>query len=295
MADQKTILVCGATGRQGGAVARALLNGDACSSGDWKVRALTRDPGSAAAQALAVRGAELVEGDMDDRAALDRALASAWGVFSVQNFWTSSYDEEIQQGKNVGDAAQAAGVGHVVYSSVGGADRQSGLAHFESKWIVEEYLRELGVPLTIFRPVFFMDNLLAEPGRSAILAGTVSLALEEGATLQMIAVSDIGAFVALAFADPDKWLGQAVEIAGDELTGPQIAESFTEVLGQDVRWVELPMDQLRAANEEYAEMFEWFNRAGYTADLRRLREIYPGLLNLPAWLRETGWSAFAPQ
>jgi len=139
-------LVVGATGKQGGAVARSLLNRG------FRVRGLTRNPHKPEAQALAEQGAEVVQGDMDDRSDMDRVLEGTYGVFSVQNFWETGYDREVQQGKMVADAARAAGVAHFVYSSVGSAHRKTGIPHFESKWEVEEHVREIGLPFTIFRP-----------------------------------------------------------------------------------------------------------------------------------------------
>src|SRR5262245_4205833 len=154
MMNDKIIAVTGATGQQGGAVARKLL------SDGWKIRALTRDPNKPAARALAEAGAELVPGDMDSRSELEAAFQGAYGAFSVQNFWLPEvgYDGEIRQGKNVADAAKAAGVQHLVYSSVGAAHRGMGQKHFESKWIIEQYIQSLELPYTILRPVAFFEN-----------------------------------------------------------------------------------------------------------------------------------------
>src|SRR5919199_5871491 len=142
---ERLILVTGATGKQGGAVARTLLDRA------FRVRALTRDPQRPEAQALTEQGAEVVQGDMEDRSAMNRVLEGAYGVFSVQNFWETGYDREVQQGKTVAEAAKAAGVEHFVYSSVGSAHRQTGIPHFDSKWEVEEHIRQIGLPYTILR------------------------------------------------------------------------------------------------------------------------------------------------
>src|SRR6266540_1476573 len=223
--NDKVISVTGATGQQGGAVARKLL------ADGWKIRALTRDLDKPAAQALANAGAELIAGDMDSRSELDAAFDGAYGVFSVQNFWLPNvgFNGEIQQGKNVADAAKAAGVGHLVYSSVGSAHRGMGQKHFESKWIIEQYIQSLNIPYTILRPVGFMDNY--NWSRAQILNGTFTgLGLRSDKEVQSIAVEDIGVFAALAFANPDKYLGKTIELAGDELTESQIAETFTKVI-----------------------------------------------------------------
>src|SRR6266545_1535071 len=153
--NDKLIAVAGATGQQGGAVARKLL------SEGWKVRALTRDVNKPAAKELAALGAEIVPGDMEVRSELDAAFKGAYGVFSVQNYWLPNvgFEGEIKQGKNVADAAQAANVSHFVYASVGAAHRGMGQKHFDSKWQIEQHIQELGLPYTILRPVAFMDNM----------------------------------------------------------------------------------------------------------------------------------------
>jgi uncharacterized protein YbjT (DUF2867 family) len=282
---ESVILVTGATGRQGGAVARQL------ASRGWRVRALVRDPQKPAAHALAELGVEVVTGDLDDRASIEQALKGVAGIFSVQNFWETGAAREVAQGKTLADAAKAAGVEHFVYSSVGAADRRTGLAHFESKWEIEQHIRKLGLPATILRPVFFMENFAAPNFRSAILQGTLTLALRPHKTLQMIAVEDIDAFATLAFEKPQHFLGQALELAGDEKTMPQAAEVFSRVLSRPVRFVEQPIEQLRQFNAEYAVMFEWFNQEGYAANIAHLRALHPSLLTLEAWLHKSGWVA----
>lgn len=282
--EQGTILVTGATGHQGGAVARHLL------ARGWQVRALTRDPQKPAAQALAKLGAEVINGDLDDRRSIDQALVGVYGAFSVQNFWETGATREIQQGKTLADAARAAGVKHFVYSSVGGAERNTGIPHFDSKWEVEQHVRALGLPATILRPVFYMDNFNSPNFRPAILQGTLTLALRPARTLQMIAVDDIGGFAALAFEKPGEFIGRAFELAGDELTMPQAAEAFSRATSRAVRFVEQPLEQVRSFSKEYAVMLEWFDREGYQADIPALRALYPLLHTFDAWLRKSGWA-----
>jgi uncharacterized protein YbjT (DUF2867 family) len=222
---ERLILVCGATGKQGGAVARSLLERG------FRVRALTRDPQKPEAQALAEQGAEIVQGDMEDRSAVDQVLVEGvYGVFSVQNFWETGYDGEVQQGKTVADAARAAGVDHFVYSSVGSAHRKTGIPHFESKWEIEEHVRQIGLPFTIFRPTFFMQNW--EWTREMILGGTLAQPLDPDKPLQQVAVEDIGAFAAIAFENPDSWIGREVDLAGDEQSMSEIAQTFGRVIGR---------------------------------------------------------------
>src|SRR5512138_943667 len=199
--NNRIIAVTGATGQQGGAVARKLL------ADGWKVRALTRDVNKPAAQALAQAGAELFAGDMDSRADLDAAFQGVYGVFSVQNFWLPNvgFEGEIRQGKSVADAAKAAGVQHLVYSSVGSAHRGMGQKHFDSKWIIEQYIHSLDIPYTILRPVAFFENFNWE--RASTLNGTFNaIGLRPEKVRQMIAVEDVAMFVALAFANPEQYL-----------------------------------------------------------------------------------------
>ncbi len=282
--ERGPILVTGATGQQGGAVARHLL------AAGWVVRALTRDPAKPAARALAARGASVVRGDLNDRASVERAVVDAAGVFSVQNYYEAGGAEgEVRQGVALADAARAAGVRHLVYSSVGSADRQTGIPHFESKARIEEHVRGLGVPYTILRPVFFMDNWAW--ARDAIRGGVLAQPLDPDKPLQQVAVDDIGAFAALAFADPAAWRGRAVDLAGDEVTMPRAAEVFARVIGRPVRYERTPMDQFeQAMGEEMATMFAWFNDVGYAADIPALRAAYQPLTTLERYLRDAGWA-----
>jgi uncharacterized protein YbjT (DUF2867 family) len=285
----KIILVTGATGQQGGATTRHLLQNG------WQVRALTRDATSDKAQALAALGAELVEGDFDDHASLDRALAGVYGVFSVQNFWLPGVgaEGETRQGKAIADAAASAAVQHFVYTSVGGAERHTGIPHFESKRRIEEYVEELSLPATILRPVAFMDNY--NWSRPAILNGAFySWGLRPDKTLQLIAADDIGAFAALAFDNPAEYLNKAIELAGDELTETQMAETFARVIGRPVALVQPPPTNGSAPDEEQVKMTRWFNEAGYTADIPTLHRLYPGLQTFDHYLRATGWENAEP-
>ena len=285
---ERLIVVCGATGSQGGAVARSLLDRG------FRVRALTRDPHKPEAQALAEQGAEVVQGDMEDRSAMDHVLVEGiYGVFSVQNFWEAGYDREVHQGKIVADAAKMAGVEHFVYSSVGSAHRQTGIPHFESKWEIEEHVRHIGLPYTIFRPVFFMQNW--EWMREYILGGTLAQPLDPDKPFQQVAVEDVGAFAAIAFERPEEWIGREVDLAGDEQTMPEIAETFGRVIGKEISYYQVPWDQFEEQmGEEGAVMYRWFNEVGYEADIAALRQEYPELTTFERYLRSHGWAGAEP-
>jgi uncharacterized protein YbjT (DUF2867 family) len=280
---ERLILVCGATGKQGGAVARSLLERG------FRVRALTRDPQKPEAQALADQGAEVVPGDMEDRSSMDQVLVEGiYGVFSVQNFWETGYDREVQQGKIVADAAKAAGVEHFVYSSVGSAHRQTGIPHFESKWEIEDHVRQIGLPYTIFRPVFFMQNW--EWTRQMILGGTLAQPFDPNKPFQQVAVEDVGAFAAIAFENPDRWIGREVDLAGDEQTMLKIADTFGRVIGREVSYYQVPWGQFEEQMGEEATLnSRWINDVGYEADIASLRQEYPELTTFERYLRSHGW------
>ena len=282
----KIVLITGATGRQGGAVVRHML------PRGWKLRALTRNPDSGIAQELARLGVEVVRGDLEDSTSLDRAVRGSYGVYSVQDFWSVGARREVQQGKNLADAAKKAGIAHFVYSSVGGAERNSGIDHWESKWEIEQHIRELNLPATILRPVAFMENYYIDQVELGLLRGKLVDPVRADQPYQTIATDDIGAFVALVFERPKEFIGQALEIAGSELTNLEAAEVFSRVLGKKVKFRRLPLPIVRLVlGKEYYQMFHWFNHAGFNADIEGLRRRYPEvhLRSLEEWLRDEGW------
>jgi uncharacterized protein YbjT (DUF2867 family) len=244
MIDGKSILVVGATGNQGGATASELL------AQGWKVRALVRDPGKPEARDLERQGATLVRGDMDDEESLRSAMAGVYGVFSVQAlaYEPATLAAEVRQGKAVADAAKASGAEHFVYSSVGGAERRTGIDHFESKAEIERYALSLGLPATILRP----DK-----------------------PMQLIASDDIGFFAATAFNNPQEYIGRQIELAGDKVTFPEVAKIYERVTGVPTRFEALPIEE---------RMFEWFAEEGYEADIPALRRLHPGLMTFEEFL-----------
>jgi len=258
----------------------------------WKLRALTRNPQGHAAQSLARQGVELIHGDLEDAASVVRAAAGVYGIYSVQDFWAVGARREVQQGKNVADAARKVGVKHFVYSSVGGAERNTGIPHWESKWEVEKYIRSLGLPATVIRPATFMETYYIDQVEIGILKGKLADPIRADKPYQSIATDDIGAFVALAFERPTEFIGKELEIAGSELTNPEAAKIFSRVLGKPVKFQKLPLPLVRILlGKEFYIMFRWFNEAGYKADIPGLRRTYPEvhLHTLEEWLRNEGW------
>jgi uncharacterized protein YbjT (DUF2867 family) len=282
----RTVLVTGATGRQGGAVIRHML------PKGWKLRALTYKGDALAVQRLVDQGIEVVKGNLEDPVSLEKAARGVYGVYSVQDFWSVGAKREVQQGKNLADAASKAGVQHFVYSSVGGAERNSGIDHWESKWEIEQHIRKLGLPATMMRPVAFMENYYVDQVEIGILKGTLTDPIRADKAFQTIASDDVGAFVALAFERPKEFVGLKLEIAGSELTNPEAAEVFSRVLGKPVKFRKLPLPVVRLfLGKEFYQMFRWFNRAGFKADIADLRRRYPEvhLHTLEEWLRAEGW------
>jgi uncharacterized protein YbjT (DUF2867 family) len=276
MATERTILITGITGKQGGAVARSL------KGSGFKLRGMTRKPDSDHAKSFAQDGVEIVAGDLDDESSLRQAMAGAWGVFAVQNTWEAGVEKEEDQGKRQARLAREAGVEHYVYSSVGSAHKHTGIPHFENKWRIEELVRGLNFPShVVLRPVFFMENLLA-PG--TLKDDTLALAVNPDTRLQMIAVDDIGRYGARAFTDAAGLNGRAIDLAGDEVTLPAAAAVLSKTLGRPITFTSVPIDQVRQFSEDAAIMFDWFNRIGYSADIPALeREFGFKPTTLPEW------------
>ncbi|HEX3867122.1 MAG TPA: NmrA/HSCARG family protein [Gemmatimonadaceae bacterium] len=279
MTNDRTILVTGITGHQGGATARALRG-----SG-FRLRGLTRKPDSEHAAALARDGVEIVKGDLDDEATLGAALVGAWGVFGVQNTWEAGVEREEVQGKRLATLAREAGVEHYVYTSVGSAHRHTGVPHFDNKWRIEETVRGLGFPShVILRPVFFMENLVAP---YSLNGNALTAALAPTTKLQMIAVDDIGWFGARAFTHASALNGRELDLAGDLHTMAEVAEILTKTLGRPITFTQTPIEQVRQYSEDTALMLEWFDRVGYNADIAGLeQEFGRPLTKLPDWARK---------
>jgi len=278
MTSDRTILITGVTGHQGGAVARALRGTG------FHLRGLTRKPDNQPAAALSRQGVEIVKGDLDDEATLRRALAGAWGVFGVQNTWEAGVEREEAQGKRLARLAREAGVEHYVYTSVGSANQRTGVPHFDNKWRIEETVRALRFPShVILRPVAFMENLLAP---YSLQGDRLTWALGPATKLQMIAVDDIGWFGARAFTDAAALNRREIDLAGDVRTMPEVANVLTAALGRPIAFAQTPIEQVRQYSEDTALMLEWFERVGYSADIAGLEhEFGRALTKLPEWAR----------
>lgn len=273
-----TILVTGATGNQGGAVLSNL------TGKGFTLRAMTRKPDGDAAKALAAQGVEIVVGDLDDNASLERALSGAWGVFAVQNSWEAGVEKEEEQGKRIAKLAKQHGVQHYVYTSVGSAHLATGIPHFDNKARVEEVVRAQGFAShVIMRPVFFMENLLSP---WFLNGDNLVTALSPTTKLQMVAVADIGKLGARAFTHAAEMNGHEIDLAGDEVTMPEAAKIIGGALGKPLEYLQIPISEVRKNSEDFALMLEWFERTGYSADIEGVAGKYDlPLTSLASWAK----------
>jgi uncharacterized protein YbjT (DUF2867 family) len=279
MSKKLTVVVTGATGKQGGAVARNLLGrGHA-------VRALTRDTSSAKAGELSKLGVTLIRASFDDTAALTKALEGATSLFAMTTPLQVGTEAETRQGISMADAAKAAGV-HLVFNSAGSANRQTGVPHFDSKALVEEHISKIGLRATVLAPVYFMENLYF--GKEHLAKGAYASPLPPTRRLAQVAVADIGAVAVRLLENPDRFAGKRFDLGGDELTGNEVIAVLSRVTGRPFTYFQVPIDVIRQRmGEDGAKMYEWFDRVGYTFDLAALRREFPDVAfhNFESWAR----------
>ena len=279
----RPIVVSGATGKQGGAVAKHLL------ANGHSVRALTRSPDKPAAQALAEAGAEVVKADLEDRASLDAALKGAAGLYSVQDFLEAGVEAEERQGINLTEAAAASNIEHIVYTGASTMDRNTGVPHLDSKWNVEMAIRNSGKPWTVFRPAAFMDNWEWER-ESIAESGAIHYPMRPDMPYAQIACDDIGRMVALAFEQPGMWANKASPITGDVSTMNEVAATLGRVMGRDVAYNQVSYDEAeQAMGEELMLMFKSFDEIGMDGRPYNLRQWLGEITDFETYLRNAGW------
>jgi uncharacterized protein YbjT (DUF2867 family) len=280
--SKRLVLVTGGTGNQGGATVKHLLE-----TKKVRIRVLTRSLESPKAQRLASLGVELTVGDLDNAASLRRALSGVSAAFSVQNFADKGgVEAEERRGKAFADAVKAADVPFLVYSSAEGVERENDLAHYHSKWAIEQHIAKLGLNRTILRPVGFMDVLAVNSAIRSVMLGLFKTQLGDTGTLQMVAVTDIGWFAARALEYPERFAGRVIPLAGDELTIPQFVAAMKEATGHG-QWV-APIPKFvpdRVMPKEYGNMFKWLREQGFKADIPALRKEHPTMLSFADWLK----------
>jgi len=271
----RKILVIGATGQQGGSLARILLQKK------HKVYALTRgrEAQSSAAQDLVNKGAIVVKGDLNDPDSLRHAVKDIESIFLMGTPFEDGTEGEIRRGKLMADIAKENKVEHVVYSSVVNADKNTGIPHFDSKYEVEQHIKNLRIPYTIIGPTFFMENLLYQ--RQGLQQGQFTLPLSPSTILQQIPVQNIAEFLALVIESPERFLGKRIDIASDEVTGQQATEILSNVLEHKIEYTPIP-----APNDDLARMFEWYEKVGTDIDIASLHKEYPTV----NWLSFKDWA-----
>lgn len=282
----KTILITGATGRQGGTVIKHLINNN------FLVKALTRTPDSIAAQLLISKGISVVKGDMASIPSMISAMNGCDGVFSIQNYFEYGGEKEIEYGINVADAAKQCFISHFIYNSVCNADTHTGVPHFETKNKIEQHIKSIGLPYTILRPVKFMENYYIPQVFKGILSGKLIDSIPAGKKHQMIALDDIGKYVTDAFSNPHLYLNKTIEIAGDELTNEEVAATMTEILGKKVKFSRLPLFLVKLVmDKELYLMFKWFYMKGFTASISETIKKFPSVkvTSLKEFLLKENW------
>jgi len=284
MAPKLTVVVTGSTGKQGGAVARGLLERG------HNVRAVTRDQNSSQAKLLANAGATLIAASVEDTAAITKALEGATSLFAMTTP-SGGTDAEIRQGIALADTAKAAGV-HLVFTSVGSANRQTGIPHFDSKYEVEKHIAKVGVRATILAPVSFMENIYFV--KEQLAKGIYASALPPTRTLAQVAVVDIGAVAVRILENAGRFTGKRFDLASDELTGNDTLAILSRFAGHPFSYFQVPLEAVRQRmGEDAVKMYEWFDRAGFTVDRAALRREFPDVAfhDFESWAKTRDWNA----
>ena len=281
----KHIVVTGATGKQGGATVKALLEKG------HQVSITTRNPSSGAAKLWQKQGVELIKADFKQISDLIQAFRNKDAVYAMTTPFETGTDAEIQQGINLIDAAKKANINHFIFGSVANADLNTGIPHFESKREIEQYLRESGLPYTISAPVFFMENLIEAWMLPGLKQGKLSLAIPSDRKLQQISIQNIGQFVAYLINHRDAVLGKRYDIAGDELSGDEAAELLSTASGKQIQFDSFSPDLLAEQDNDLALMFKWFDRKGYNINIPNLKNQFSEIpwLSFGDWATQTNW------
>lgn len=275
----RVIVVVGAAGRQGGAVTRALLKDG------WHIRALTRNPDSPKAQALAAAGAEVVQGNMDDRQSLQSAFQGAYGVYSVQNPMISGLEAEVRHGKQVADAAKEANVQHLVYGSAG-IGKPTGIGSWDSKLQVEAHMKSLGLPVTILRPVAFME-LMTDKGFYPNVSTWYLMPkfMGDKRPVGWLSTTDLGIIAAKAFAAPEQFVGQDIRLSSDVKSIEECRAIYRDVMGKNPSRFPMPVWMFkRFVGTDLITMWQWLSTADIDFNPESTRALHPEALSVKDWL-----------
>jgi len=285
--DAKTtplhVLVIGATGNQGNHVARLLLKKG------HKVTAFTRNPNYIQAQQLAKIGSAIVKGNLTDRNSLEDAMQGMDAVFAMTTPLEKGIEEEIQQGKTIVDAAKATDC-YVVFSSVASANKKTGVPHFESKGMIEQYISNSGLSCAIMAPVYFMENVCTMMLQQ-LKEGTYASPLSPNCRLAQLALDDLAAFALFLLENQDRFSGRRIEIASDIVTGIQAAAILSRAIGHAITYSQIPMEALRKKSGAMANMYDFFEKEGFSIDTNSLRQEFPEIHwhTYESWAKEQKW------
>jgi uncharacterized protein YbjT (DUF2867 family) len=281
-AERRTIVVTGATGLQGGAVARRLLEDG------WHVRGLTRNAASKPAQALRALGAEVVQGDMAEAASLRRAFEGAYGIYSVQNPFIGGPEAEVRQGKNVAEVAKDVGVEHLVYGSAGTGRKGTGIPSWETKLRIEDHMKALELPLTILRPMAFMELMTHKKFRChAPTAGKMPKLMGSSRDVGWLCTDDLGAIAAKAFAAPNRFVGNNLTLASEVQSLDECRSIYRAVMGRNPRRVPMPVwlfQRFGFVGRDLTTMWRWLRTATIDLDAAPTHAIHPAALTVGGWL-----------
>jgi uncharacterized protein YbjT (DUF2867 family) len=284
VSQRLVVVVIGGTGNQGGAVVKSLLERG------HEVRAVTRDTNSAKARELATAGVMLVRASLEDTAGLTNALEGATSLFAMTTPFGGGTHAETRQGISAVDAAKATGV-HLVFTSVGSANQQTGVPHFDSKYEVEKYIARIGVRATVLAPVYFMENLYF--GKAQLAQGIYATPLKPTRRLAQVALEDIGAIAVRLLEEPGRFVGRRFDLGSDELTGNEVVAILSRVTGRPFTYFQVPLNVIRQRmGEDGANMYEWFDRVGFTVDRAALRREFPDVAfhDFESWAKAQDWN-----
>ena len=279
MAPVKKIFVTGATGNQGGATTRNLL------SKGFYVKALVRNP--AAAKLTADENLEIIKGDLDDVNSYRYHLHDCDGVF-CNLVYIHGIDREIKQGFELVNASKENNVKHFVYASVIGSDLRTGIPHWESKNKIEDHIKASGLSYTILRPSSLYENMLIPQIKSRILKGKLVLPTHKTTVQQFISSEDVGKISTTVFSNPEKYNGLTINLAAEQMSGEQLASTYSKVMGREIKFQQLPMLITRLVmGRDLTKMFRWVNNNNscFVKDLPAFKNEFPGMLSLEDWIR----------
>ncbi|MGP8077013.1 MAG: NmrA/HSCARG family protein [Thermoplasmata archaeon] len=274
------VLVTGISGNQGSHLAQQLL------ARGHRIRALVRNPQHPMLETFRSKRVDVVQGNFEDQASIQQAARGIDAMFLMSTSIQSGPEAETRQAISAIEAAKGVGVPWLVYSSVGDANRRTGIPHFDSKFAVEEHLARSGISYAVTAPTSFMENFLAPFQMASIRQGKLVQAISPDRPIQMVALDDLSAFVCHVIENPFQFQRKRINVASDSSSGTESARILSEVSGRKIQFQQLPIEALRSQNVDLAKMFEWLERVGYTADIEGLRREYPTV----GWQRLRGWA-----